>query len=905
MTRRALSTPAASRARTGLVQPLWLWLAPRIALSGIVPLAGVAVLVVGVLLPQLRADLEAHHQSLARTIASLVDAHLLAAERELRAIAEEHGLQPDPPAASWFGILDAHVGADGVFAAIYVIGADDAVHAAALPRSDHGRRADMLPLDLSHWVGLRKARAGADLVWSETARPAAGGQPAVTLAIPLADKVLVGELAVDRLVGALAQVPAESGMMMIILDRQGRIVADSAFSPGGRRLNLDHLPIVRNAQPGHLVAGRFVLDGKPYIGTPVNVDRLGWIVVVAQPSSEALRPLLSTLWVLAAGGAVAVLLTMGVAVAVARSFARRSGHYAAQVHAIANGDYERRWSVSGIREFDGLAHDLERMSLAIRQREHELENSEARYRLLFDSNPHPMWVYDLETLAFMTVNDAAVIKYGYSRDEFLAMTIRDIRPREDVPRLLQNIASLQPGVDHAGVWRHLKKDGSLIDVEIVSHTLSLQGRSAELVLANDVTERLRAEQKLLKSEHQYRELVENANSIILRWNPAGKITFINDFGLRFFGYAEDELLGRHAVGTIVPPDETTGRDLRPLMDEICRQPDRFEHNVNQNMCRDGTRVWVAWANKAVLGNDGQVIEVFSVGSDITERKRAAAELERHHEHLEELVAERTADLRRAMTQLVQAEKLAALGSLVAGVAHELNTPLGNSRLVASTLAAHLREFSAAVGSGLPTRPQLDHFLLRSLEAVELLERNTIRGAELISHFKEMAVDQTSMRRRRFKLRQTIDEVLTTLRPQLKHTGHHIEVEIADDLELDSYPGPFEQVLVNLVTNSLLHGFATVAAGRIVIHGERFDQTKVTLRYTDNGAGMSAATLKRIFEPFFTTRLGQGGSGLGLYIVYTLVTGVLGGAIEAHSLPGDGTTFTLTLPHLAPELPLAG
>ena len=215
------------------------------------------------------------------------------------------------------------------------------------------------------------------------------------------------------------------------------------------------------------------------------------------------------------------------------------------------------------------------------------------------------------------------------------------------------------------------------------------------------------------------------------------------------------------------------------------------------------------------------------------------------------------------------------------------------------------EFSATVGRGLPTRSQLDRFLLRSLEAVELLERNTIRGAELISHFKQMAVDQTSMRRRRFKLRQTVDEVLTTLRPQLKHTAHRIEVEIADDLELDSYPGPFEQVLVNLVTNSLLHAFATVAAGHIVIHGERCDQTTVTLRYADNGVGMSAATLKHIFEPFFTTRLGQGGSGLGLYIAYTLVTGVLGGAIEAHSLPGDGTRFTLTLPLLAPELPPAG
>ncbi len=529
-----------------------------------------------------------------------------------------------------------------------------------------------------------------------------------------------------------------------------------------------------------------------------------------------------------------------------------------------------------------------------------LHESEARYRLLFDSNPHPMWLCDRETLAFLTVNDAAVNSYGYSREEFLRMTLLDLSPGEETPLLSEDVIAVEERGDYAGFGWHRRKDGSIIDVDIVSHAVSFQGRQAELVLADDITERKHAEQALLQSELKYRELVENANSIILRRSPQGTITFINEFGLKFFGYAEEELLGRPVLATIHPQEASKGSARPAMLEDLCRNPAGLAGGITENMRRGGERVWVAWTHKAIFDDGGRLLEVFSVGSDVSERKRVEDELQRHRDHLEELVAERTAELRQAMTQLVQAEKLAALGNLVAGVAHELNTPLGNTRVVASLLAGQLREFAHALEAGTLRRAQVEGFLSRGREAVDLLERNSARAADLIGHFKQLAVDQSSARRRSFDLRQTIDEMLLTLRLTFKHTRHRIEVDIPAGLEMDSYPGPLEQVIANLVANSLAHGFVGIDAGLVELHAQPLGETRLLLRYVDNGVGIASGTVHRVFEPFFTTRLGQGGSGLGLYIVYNLVTGVLGGTIEVASSPGHGVSFTLTLPRRAPD-----
>ena len=274
------------------------------------------------------------------------------------------------------------------------------------------------------------------------------------------------------------------------------------------------------------------------------------------------------------------------------------------------------------------------------------------------------------------------------------------------------------------------------------------------------------------------------------------------------------------------------------------------------------------------------------------------------------LAERTAaleranaELRQAMSQLVQSEKLAALGNLVAGIAHELNTPIGNAVMLASTLADQERGFSAQMATGL-SRSALQRFVESVRENSDILQRSLQRAAELISSFKQVAVDQASYQRRGFALDEVVQEIALALKPRLRRSVATLEVSIAADLRLDSFPGPLGQVLMNLIQNALIHAFDGRDAGRIRIESVPAGPGRIGLRVSDDGNGIAPAHLSRIFDPFFTTRLGQGGSGLGLHIVYNLVTGLLGGAIEARSVPGHGAAFYLDLPLSAPSTVVA-
>ena len=261
-------------------------------------------------------------------------------------------------------------------------------------------------------------------------------------------------------------------------------------------------------------------------------------------------------------------------------------------------------------------------------------------------------------------------------------------------------------------------------------------------------------------------------------------------------------------------------------------------------------------------------------------------------------------LQEAQTRLAAQEKLAALGALMAGVAHELNTPIGNSLLIASTLHQKCADLQALLDGPGIKRSQLVSYVEDAQTASALIMRGLSSAADLVNSFKQVAVDRASEQRRSFGLQQVCHETITTMMNRVRAAGHSIELRVHEGIALDSYPGPFGQVIANFINNALLHAFTPGTAGKMVLAAATPVAGRVLIEFHDNGGGIPAANLGRIFDPFFTTRLGQGGSGLGLSICYNIVTSLLGGQITVFSSAHDGTCFTLDLPLCAPHAQLA-
>ncbi len=290
-------------------------------------------------------------------------------------------------------------------------------------------------------------------------------------------------------------------------------------------------------------------------------------------------------------------------------------------------------------------------------------------------------------------------------------------------------------------------------------------------------------------------------------------------------------------------------------------------------------------------------------------------LRQHNLNLEETVAQRTAELtasnaelydaldtlQKAQRELVESEKLASLGRLVAGVAHELNTPLGNALTVVSALDDRYKQLESMLSGNTPLRRStLEELARDTRRGQDILQRNVLKAADLVRDFKQVAIDQTADLRRDFDLAKVVEDVIVMVEPSFKYTPFVIDTDLCRGLMMNSYPGALGQVLTNLLMNALLHGFDGLEQGHVKVRCARLDAGEVELSVNDDGRGMDEPVRRRIFDPFFTTKLGTGGSGLGMHIVHSIVINVLGGQIEVRSTPGQGTQMLMRLPLVAPQ-----
>jgi PAS domain S-box-containing protein len=525
-----------------------------------------------------------------------------------------------------------------------------------------------------------------------------------------------------------------------------------------------------------------------------------------------------------------------------------------------------------------------------------LPHTEATYRWLFENSVDGIYV-TTPGGELLNANPALARMMGYGSPRELIEAADDIAAKVYVDQGVRG--EYKRRMDRDGIVREFeyqvrRRDGAMLWLS--DSAVAVRDISGRVVryegTVRDITAQKSAEAELAESRRHLQEVIDTVPAVINVKDSARRYVLMNRYMANIFGIAPEEAVGRTTsdIMSRYGAAKTDTNDRRVLDSKAA-----LGFYEEEYMDATGTvRQWMA--NKVpIFDAAGDVRFIVTVALDIGERKRVEQDMRAARDAAEEALRE----LRQAQNSLVEAEKLAALGRLVAGVAHEVNNPVGISLTVASSLQRQARLFAEEVERGELRKSSLLAFVRATGEAGAQLTDNLTRAAELIQSFKQVAADRNYAERRPFDLRELTEQILTSLRPGLRRQNVTLEVNCEDGLVLDSYPGSYGQILTNLFLNALVHAFAEGEPGHIAITIRAAGRDSVELLFADNGRGMSAEVRRHAFDPFFTTRRSQGGTGLGLHIVYNIVTSNLGGRISLDSAPGAGTRIHITLPKVAP------
>jgi PAS domain S-box-containing protein len=411
-------------------------------------------------------------------------------------------------------------------------------------------------------------------------------------------------------------------------------------------------------------------------------------------------------------------------------------------------------------------------------------------------------------------------------------------------------------------------------------------RCGAIETVRDVSEQKRLEETLRASEQKYREVVTLANSIILRWTPDGRVTFLNDFGQKFFDYTEKEIIGSQLIGTIVPAIDSSRRDLDNMLEEIQKNPQKFEQNTNENMRSNGERVWIDWRNRVVFDEQGKAIEILSIGADITHLKKAEEkinrlndELRRYAKNLEKRVDERTAELLIAKEQAESADRLKS--AFLATMSHELRTPLnsiiGFTGILLQKLAGPLNEEQQ-----------------KQLGMVQNSSRHLLDLINDVLDISKIEADQLELSASTFMLAQSIENMMKLVAPLAEKKKLDLRLDVADEVEtVTTDQRRLEQIILNLLNNAVKFtekGFVRIAC--------QVEKNHYFISVSDTGVGIKSNEIDVLFKPFQQIDTGltrkYEGTGLGLSICKKLLN-LMGGTIDVLSEWGKGSTFTICLP----------
>ena len=756
--------------------------------------------------------------------------------------------------------------------------------------------------------GLRVVQAIAatgQSTWSDRYDSPVLGVPVVALVVPAGPGYLLVELSVDRLAQSATHAVALEGLMVLVMDSRGELIAAPEGAPTSYRTNLARWPVVADALAGVYTHGAIEVAGQVFDGTTRRLSRLGWLVFAGYPQDVAIASRNAAIGITLA----TVLLAVGVGLVLFIQFAnlvkRRMARSARYAEAVAGGVYDLPPASQGMLELDQLDARLGQMALTIERREKQL-------RSIVDTTPTLAIQWFDRDGRVVDWNPASQAVLGWSKAEAVGKKLDELiyTPEQQAAfeQVLADIARTgQPFGPYAGDV-HDRNGQRKVILSTTFAVPDLAGGQLFVCMDVDITDLKRNEEAIRASEQKFNLFFEASPVAVAVLERVGEALVHVDVNQSW-----EHLVGRSkaaVVGAALP------------MEALLQDRARGLPEVHQLALGQMASPWQAWMVRgdgvaflaegvaARLAMDGHDLVMCSL-HDVTAQWQMDKALRELNAQLEERIAKRTetlthtnqelaqtlAHLQDTHERLVHADKLASLGALVAGVAHELNTPIGNGLMAVSTLSQRAEGFRALLAGGLK-RSDLDRFVTQVETAADISTRNLARASELISSFKQVAVDQTSSQRRVFDLAEVVHEIVLTLQPTLKHTTHQVVTEVPHGISLDSYPGPLGQVIANLVQNAVVHAFGGRDAGTVRISAHTEDG-QVQLCVADDGVGIPADNLGKVFDPFFTTRLGQGGSGLGLHIVHNVVTGLLGGHIAVACPTGGGTAMHIRIPLSAP------
>lgn len=624
-------------------------------------------------------------------------------------------------------------------------------------------------------------------------------------------------------------------------------------------------------------------------------------------SRDFARTLAEAKWQSIVLGTAGVLIGLFASVLVVRRTVRPLARIAGSIRKVAGG--EKSAFIPGA-DLDNEIGDIARAAEVFRQtlvdadsaREAALRAlaeqrlAEESYHKLFEASVDGIYV-TTPGGALLNANPALARMMGYATPQDLINGIGDIAStvyvdaaaRQQYQQLMQRDGTVRDyeyqvrSRDGTALWL---SDSATVVRNDEGEVIRYEGT------VRDITDQKRAEDAIAEGRRLLQMVIDTVPAVINVKERNLRYVLMNRYMAGIFGIEPQDAIGQTTAELMsrYGAAKTDENDKRVL--SARRELGFYEEEYKD--AAGNMRQWLV--NKLpILDAQGDIENIVTVALDIGERKRSEQEMRKARDSAEAALR----NLRETQNSLIEAEKLAALGRLVAGVAHEVNNPVGISLTVASALERKTANFAMQVERGDLRRSSLNDFLNTARDASSQLVANLNRAAELIQSFKQVAADRNYSDQRTFDLGDLTEQVVMSLRPGLRKHNLTLNVDCEPNLMMNSYPGPYGQVLTNLFLNAVAHAFPDGKAGEVEIQVHASGNDYVEVIFADNGCGMSLDVRRRAFDPFFTTRRDQGGTGLGLHIVYSIVTNRLGGRLSLDSAPGNGTRIQMILPRVAP------